>query len=124
MQKWHLEDLRIGKSFGTSPDRRSKEAISNCDFFTLDHADNLHLEKRWTVLFCALNRKTCPDRFQLAGPLSEKSQKQLLLATQTVSSRLLLLGKSSASGRTLWPKVLSGIRLLTVHDLNCSRVAG
>jgi hypothetical protein len=41
----------------------------------LNHALILRLGKRLTVLFCALNRETRLDQFQLAGPLSEKSQK-------------------------------------------------
>ena len=48
----------------------------------LNHTDNLQLGERSTILICALNRKTRRDLFQLPRPLSEKSQKQLLLATQ------------------------------------------
>jgi hypothetical protein len=48
----------------------------------LNHADNLQLEKRSTVLFCALKRETRPFPFQLAETLSENSQNILLPATQ------------------------------------------
>jgi hypothetical protein len=51
----------------------------------LNHADILHLEKQSTIRFCAPNRETRLDQFQLAGPLSEKCQNILLLATQTCS---------------------------------------
>jgi hypothetical protein len=51
-----------------------------------DSCDNLHLRKRLTSLFCAVSGEIRPDRCQLAGPLSEKSQKQLLLATQNSES--------------------------------------
>src|SRR5437773_8406237 len=59
------------KSFGISPDRRSKQAFSNRHFFTLIHADNLRLLKRRTRRFHAPNRETRPDRVQQAGPLSK-----------------------------------------------------
>jgi hypothetical protein len=50
----------------TSPDPESGQAISNCEMFTLILADNLHLGNQQSVLFCALNRKTRADQFQLA----------------------------------------------------------
>jgi hypothetical protein len=50
-----------------NPDLESEHAIMICKIFTLDQAHNLHLGKRSTVVFCALNCKARPDRFQLAG---------------------------------------------------------
>ncbi len=44
----------------------------------LNHADISHFEKRSTVLFCVLNRKTRVIELQMVGPLSEKSQNILL----------------------------------------------
>jgi hypothetical protein len=40
------------------------------------------MEKPSTVLFCALNRKTRPEQFQLADSLSGNTQKILILTTQ------------------------------------------
>jgi hypothetical protein len=53
-----------------------------CEIRALNHADILRLEKRLTVLFCAIIGASHPDQLQLAGPLSEKSQKILFLVTQ------------------------------------------
>ena len=53
----------------------SGQAILISDFFTLDHAVNLHLEKRSTVLLCASNSRTRPEQFQLARPLAKKFSK-------------------------------------------------
>jgi hypothetical protein len=68
-----------------SPDPESGQAILICEFFTLDHAPTLQLGKTSNVPFSALNNQTHPDQFQLARPLSKKSEKQLLLATQSCS---------------------------------------
>jgi hypothetical protein len=68
-----------------SPVPESGEAFLICEFFTLDHAPTLQLGKSSTVPFSALNNQTHLDQVRLARPLSEKSQKQLLLATQTSS---------------------------------------
>jgi hypothetical protein len=46
-----------------------------CEIRALNHADILRLEKRSTVLFCALKRETRLDQFQLARAFPEKSQK-------------------------------------------------
>src|SRR6266496_252986 len=70
------------KSFGISPDRRSKQAFSNRHFFTLIHADNLHLLKRRTRLFQAPNRETRPRSRSTGGTPIQKSQKALSLTTQ------------------------------------------
>jgi hypothetical protein len=67
----------------TSPDPESGQAILICEFFTLDHAPTLQLGKSSTVPFSALNNQTHLDQVHLARLPSEKSQKQLLLATQT-----------------------------------------
>jgi len=60
-----------------SPDLKSGQAIFICEILALILADNLSLEKPSTVLFCALNWKTRPEQFRLAGPLCKNSQKQL-----------------------------------------------
>ena len=44
----------------SSPDLESGQAILICEIFALNHADILHLEKRLTVMFCALKRETRP----------------------------------------------------------------
>jgi hypothetical protein len=66
---------RAKKSFRTSPDPESGQAILIRKIRALNLADILHLRKRSMVLFCALSRTTRLEQFQLAGPLSEKSQK-------------------------------------------------
>jgi len=68
-----------------NPDPESGQAIWDRDFFTLISTLNPRLEKQSTVLFCALKRETRPEQSQLAGPLSKKSQKQLILMTQKCS---------------------------------------
>jgi hypothetical protein len=65
-----------------SPDPESGQAILIRKIRALNLADILHLRKLSMMLFCALNRTTRLEQFQLAGPLPEKSQKQLLLATR------------------------------------------
>jgi hypothetical protein len=70
----------------TSPDPESGQAILICEFFTLDHAPTLQLGKSSTVPFSTLNNQTHLDQVHLARLPSEKSQKQLLLATQNNSS--------------------------------------
>jgi hypothetical protein len=100
----------------TSPDQKSGEAILICEIFTLDLAHNSRPGKRSTVLFCALNRKTRPLHFQLAGPLSRKSQKQLLLATQTASSegaRCPQLGSGLLSASTALQSLAGSSETLT-----------
>jgi hypothetical protein len=67
----------------TSLDPESGQAILIRKIRALNLADILHLRKLSMVLFCALNPTTRLEQFQLVGPLSEKSQKQLLPATQT-----------------------------------------
>jgi hypothetical protein len=57
------------------PDTESGQAILIRKIRALNYADNLHRAKRLTVLLCALKRETGWNQFQLAGPLSEKSQK-------------------------------------------------
>jgi hypothetical protein len=74
--------FRRRKSFRTSPDPESAQAILICEIFALILADNLQLGKRSTNGFCAPKRKTRLVQFRLAEPLSEKSQKQLIPATQ------------------------------------------
>jgi len=64
------------------PDPESGQAILIRKIRALNLADILHLRKLSMVLFCALNPTTRLEQFQLVGPLSEKSQKQLLPATQ------------------------------------------
>src|SRR5713101_7894237 len=54
-----------------------------CEIRALNYADILRLEKRLTILFCAIIGTSRPDQLQLAGPLSEKSQKILFLVTQS-----------------------------------------
>jgi hypothetical protein len=78
--------ISIGKTPGISPDPESGQSILISKIFTLDHADNLQLGKRSTVLISAVERRTRPEQLQLAESLSEKSQKQLLLATQTAET--------------------------------------
>jgi hypothetical protein len=70
----------------TWPDSESGQAFLICEFFTLDHAPTLQLGKSSSVPFSALNNQTHLDQFRLARPLSKKSEKQLLLATQNTSS--------------------------------------
>jgi hypothetical protein len=72
-----------------------------CEIRALNHADILRLEKRSTVLFCALKRETRLDQFQLARALSEKYQNNFLLTTQNRS----LVGKWRCrhAGILLWP---------------------
>jgi hypothetical protein len=64
------------------PEPESGQAFLICEFFTLDHAPTLQLGKSSSVPFSALNNQTNLDQFQLARPLSKKSEKQLLPATQ------------------------------------------
>ena len=91
--------ISIGKTPRISPDPESGQAILISKIFTLDHADNLQLGKRSTVLISAVERRTRPEQFQLAESLSEKSQKQLLLATQTAETERRGAGERFWCGR-------------------------
>lgn len=66
----------------TSHDPESRETILIRKIRALNLADILHLRKRTTVLLHALNQETRLYSFHLAGPLSKKTQTQLLLTTQ------------------------------------------
>src|SRR5207245_11603539 len=68
-----------------SPDRTAKHEVADREIVTLISMLNLRLGTRSTLLFRAQNRDTCPEQFRLARPLSEKSQKQLILTTQSSS---------------------------------------
>ena len=81
----------LGESFRISPDSESGQAFLICEFFTFDHAPTLQLGKSSSVPFSALNNQTHLDQFRLAGPLSKKYQKQLILATRECSLGRLLL---------------------------------
>jgi hypothetical protein len=65
--------------------RNRRRRFLICEIRALNHADILRLEKRLTVLFYVLKRETRLDHFQLAGPLSGKSENKVLLATQSGS---------------------------------------
>src|SRR5713226_4401761 len=85
-------EIRTEKSFRTSPDPESGQAIPIRKIFTLDHADNLQLGKPSTIPFRGLKRKARLEQIQLAIHLSIKSQKQLILATQKSSSEESSIG--------------------------------
>jgi hypothetical protein len=65
--------------------RNPRGRFEICRIGKLNNADIFDLEKRSTVLFCALNRKTSLEQFQLAVTLSEDPQKILILTTQNRS---------------------------------------
>src|SRR5229473_4504140 len=86
------DSILIERSFRTSPDPESGQAIRIREIFTLDHADNLQLGKPSTIPFRGLKRKARLEQIQLAIHLSIKSQKQLILATQNSSSEESSIG--------------------------------